>query len=182
MITTLNIFPVTIQQIDLSNSPYLETVKTVISETTTRQHGMIDGVSSWGLTDFLDDGRLVDLKSQITELVCKYSQLISLPPLVLGNSWYNHQGIGDRVLEHRHGLSVVSGALYIECDSSSSGLDFHDPVEPQRQHECIPIDYLRFNVPIYPGLLVLFPSWLGHSTLPTKSPRTVVSFNTNYVK
>ena len=80
---------------------------------------------------------------------------------------------------HRHQGSVVSGALYIDLPDNPSPIRFKNPLIPYKMMELYTeqSNYHQ-SVEIYEGLLILFPSWLEHETLPQKGKRTVISFNT----
>lgn len=182
MIQTLNLFPTVIQVIDLSDlvAPCL---KVVDHWPGMGQHDLIQGASSWGQSaNFLDHEDLTQVRAQLDHLTCRFAvEQLDLPPVTISNSWFNLQSHGDQVLEHRHAMSVVSAAFYLDCLPGSSPLDFHDPVEPQRQFEYNMISRLRHSEPAVAGKLVLFPSWLGHSTRANGSDcRLVASWNSAY--
>lgn len=179
---TLNLFPTVIQlhQLDHLVEPILAVVK---SWPLLGTHSLIGGRSSWGNSNnLLDHPSLSQVRADLDYLTCAYAeQALEVPPVTITNSWVNCQVAGDQVLEHRHAMSIVSAAFYIDCAENSSSLDLHDPVEPQRQFEYNQIHRLRHSVPAVTGQLVLFPSWLSHSTrINTSRRRWSVSWNTTY--
>ena len=180
--TTLNLFPTVIQlhQLDHLVEPIMAVVN---SMPPLGVHSLIGGRSSWGNSgNLLDHPKLASVRAQLDQLTCEYAeQALELPPVTISNSWVNCQSAGDQVLEHRHAMSIVSAAFYIDCAPDSSSLDLHDPVEPQRQFEYNQIHRLRYSVPAVAGRLVLFPSWLSHSTRINTGPRRwAVSWNSTY--
>ena len=108
-----------------------------------------------------------------------YTNKCSLVPCDISASWFNKMDDNGNVALHRHQGSVVSGALYIDLPDNPSPIRFKNPLIPYKMMELYTeqSNYHQ-SVEIYEGLLILFPSWLEHETLPQKGKRTVISFNT----
>ena len=181
MTLTLKLFPTIVQVIELEH--LVEPILAVVDGITAGQHALIGGASSWGnQQNLLDHPALVTVRAELAQWTSSFaSNYLGLQPVTITNSWFNVQGVGDQVLEHRHAMSVVSAAFYLDCAEGSSTLDFHDPVESQRQFEYNHISRLRHSLEACRGNLVLFPSWLAHSTRAnTSSRRVVASWNSSY--
>lgn len=86
---------------------------------------------------------------------------------------------------HIHPHSIISGTLYVEVPKGSGAIRFEDPrlpmmmAAPTRQANS-PEELQPFvTVEPYPGLLLLWESWLRHEVLPAaaKGDRLSISFN-----
>lgn len=95
-----------------------------------------------------------------------------------------HHGI------HAHPGSVVSGTFYVQCDSKSAPLVLWNPTRNLRNHEprpARPEDFTAFTsesmyIPIEPGKMVVWPSWLDHHVMrhADDRARVSISFNVDY--
>lgn len=184
------IFPVRIDIHDLSQEPDWQNLKDLIkqSEKNTRPHGLVsDAGSSYNtpMTPILSHFSVRRLRVKIESLVKEMAMDLQMAPVQITNSWFNIMGQGHSVRPHRHELSVISGALYVEAPEGSVGLSFHSPLAQSRMAEMI-LGSNQWNenhhtVECKEGQLVLFPSWLEHSTEPNRCDRrVVVSFNTEH--
>ncbi len=184
------IFPVRIDIHDLSNEPDWQNLKNLIkqSENNLHPHGLVsDAGSSYNtpMTPILSHFSVRRLRAKIESLIKDMAQDLQLAPIQITNSWFNIMNQGHAVKPHRHELSVISGALYVEAPEGSVGLRFHSPVAQCRMAEMIlgsnELNENHHIVECKEGQLILFPSWLEHSTEPNKSDkRIVVSFNTEH--
>lgn len=122
--------------------------------------------------------------SKIDQQVIAFSQLIGYGTnLSIVDIWSNIQKKGSQLIAHQHPESKVSGALYINVDSKSSNLYFHNP-NPYVKYGMYE-EESQFNFSLYKftpvnGMLILFPSWLEHSSNYEKNmtdKRVVISFN-----
>ena len=104
--------------------------------------------------------------------------------LKIDNSWVNIQNKNSVLKKHSHPDSIVSGVMYLKTDEKSSKIFFHN-LNPYRTF----VDFKKvteFNTENYffkpqTGDLILFPSWLMHSSdKNNSSSRIVLSFNTIY--
>ena len=125
-----------------------------------------------------------DLKDKIQQVINDYSDEAGLPINNLGNSWVNFQSKGSVLKEHAHGMSFVSGALFLQTDSQSSKLFFSNPnphvagIDRKNSERQYMWDWFCVDPVI--GNLVVFPSWLKHSSNHTQNnseERVVLSFN-----
>ncbi len=89
--------------------------------------------------------------------------------------WSSLHGNGSYHSPHHHKDSLLSGILYIDTPPGSGAVVFADP------RGSLPPFGTTLQIEPKPGNLILFPSWLMHSVLPTLSrdPRISVSFNYN---
>lgn len=103
----------------------------------------------------------------------------------LDSLWVNLlRGVGHHSA-HIHPHSVISGTLYVEVPKGSGAIRFEDPrlpmmmAAPTRRPEA-PEELQPFvTVQPYPGLLLLWESWLRHEVLPGtgRGERLSISFN-----
>lgn len=94
--------------------------------------------------------------------------------------WVQRYFDGAGMPMHRHHHRGWSGVFYAEFDEKQhKGTTFQrpylDPMDEGNKDELI-------SPPVKEGDVLVFPSWMNHCVLPskTKSPRTVVSFNLVY--
>lgn len=181
-----SIFPTVIAIHDLSTEIDFSLVKKIINNPIHEPvpHSLIDdGLSTYSYDKpILDHIALRSLKSKIEFFANELAQSMRLAPVTMSNSWFNVMNRGQRVKPHRHNMSVISGALYIEFPQHSVPLMLHNPLEPMRMSEMIlGTNELneQYHVPeCYEGMLLLFPGWLEHSSEPNESEkRSVISFN-----
>lgn len=93
------------------------------------------------------------------------------------------------VPEHIHSNSYLSGVLYTKADKDCGDLVFHDPnwvAKTMFMHTNLPVFpnvETKYSIVPEPGLLVIFPSWLPHRSLPNKSgnDRIILSFNIGFL-
>lgn len=101
--------------------------------------------------------------------------------------WANMSTAANRHALHSHGNSYMSGVLYLSTPKDCGNIGFKDP---RPGNEIIVPDYTdnsifkNRTIEVRPkkGLLLIFPSWLYHGTLPGTFPdtetRISLSFNT----
>ena len=96
----------------------------------------------------------------------------------LDSLWANLLKSGGQHSGHIHPHSILSGTFYVEAPAGSGALRFEDPrlglmmAAPTRADNFV-------TVSPYPGLLLLWESWLRHEVLPGtgKGDRLSISFN-----
>jgi uncharacterized protein (TIGR02466 family) len=103
--------------------------------------------------------------------------------LEIRESWFNHYKNGEFMFDHEHPNSIVSGVYYYAVPEDSGGdLWFRSP-NPLMHHRVWPQtgnpDYQQFQVKPQVGRLVLFPSWLTHSVMPTTGDEEKISISFN---
>jgi uncharacterized protein (TIGR02466 family) len=182
-----HLFPTMVSTFDFSKDPELPVLLDLIKNYPTQEHLLLTGgVSSYYTeTRILNDPKIAGIASRIQQSVDQYIDYIGVAPVDISVSWFNVLGKNQRVKHHRHEISVVSGAFYVEADEGSVGLTFNSPLAPLRMYEFVQnVHDLNNNfvtMPCQSGMLVLFPSWLEHFTNANETDnRITVSFNTKY--
>tara|TARA_B100001057_G_C22419961_1_gene783136 strand:- start:50 stop:616 length:567 start_codon:yes stop_codon:yes gene_type:complete len=176
----INIFPTQIGTYKLTLDE--ELINLVMNDYQISSIGVLNGSkSSYGITGtkFLNDERLKFLLDEIYSKLNHYTNELSLVPVDVSGSWFNQMDDGGNVKLHRHEGSVISGALYFNLSDNPSPIRFKSPLIPYKMMELYTSnsDYYQ-TIDVYEGLLILFPSWLEHETLPQFGNRCVISFNT----
>ena len=181
------LFPTLIAHYDFSKDPDIKGLADFISTEKTESHRLLPGaVSSYGTEkNILNDVRFAGIRSRLQESVNDYVSELGVAAVKITNSWFNDLGVGQRVDNHRHEMSVVSGALYLHADEGSAALRFYSPLASLRMHEDVrtenSVSANFIDMPCETGLLILFPSWLEHSTEVNQTQsRITLSFNTDY--
>ena len=178
------IFPTLVQvhKIDITE-PNLRYIKEFNDVTDWPEDIGVGKTSSQANLHFLNKDKLTDLKRTIMERVDEYCFTAGLDSVEMSMSWINYQTKEGFVAPHRHQLSVVSGAYYPICDKDSAPLVFDSPILGPKMAEIHnqATEYTADKMEFVPqaGMLILFPSWLYHHSLPNKTDeRITISFNT----
>jgi len=125
----------------------------------------------------------MNIRYEILDALNKYSSTSGIVYTEVTNSWVNIQDVGSTLLPHTHPIASLSGALYIKIDEHSSKLNFHNPnpFATFTNNNSVGSDYMynTYWVEAKSGDLLIFPSWLQHSShAVNKTPdRTVISLN-----
>lgn len=148
-----------------------------------------DSVSNHGLEDTV----LLDIKKKVKScknieedlyiFINEYINKVGIPPVKLTNSWINFQNKGSRLLPHTHPGNFISGVMYLNTDEKSSSITFHNPnpfsiYMPKKIDTIFNFDFQ--NIQPKTGYLILFPSWLQHSSglsINQSEERVALSFN-----
>ena len=143
-----------------------------------------DGTQAVYVLNIID--KYFPINQRVFDIINDYAEQLGTDKLGIDNSWINIQGPGSELKPHTHPTSVVSGALYIKIDINSSGIQFINPNPYLDMVDMVTTSYSSKNMIIKPsaGDLLLFPSWLKHSSDSTNmsEQRIVLSFNTGYIK
>ena len=124
------------------------------------------------------------LREKLNIKIKEYQIDYGVNELKIDNSWVNIQNKNSILKKHSHPDSIISGVVYLKTDKKSSKIYFHN-FNPYRTF----VDFKKdteFNSENYffkpqTGDLILFPSWLIHSSDKNNSPsRIALSFNTIY--
>jgi uncharacterized protein (TIGR02466 family) len=186
--TQYQIFPITIETHQLDSIELAPLINFCKTHPTSKHNVFFGEASSSRGTNrsILTNLIFNTLTNKIQNLVNSYVETLRLAPVKITDSWFNILGPGSSIEPHRHELSIISGALYLDVAPGSASLRFHSPLECMRMAEWYTDkdDYLQnkqLEFPCNTGLLILFPSWLQHSTQTNTTERRVsVSFNTSY--
>lgn len=138
--------------------------------------------------DILDYVPIKGIKDKLKICIQEYENDFGLEELEISNSWFNIQNEGSVLMPHVHPESMVSGALYVNADDSSSKLYFENPNKfinyfKSSNNTEFSYEYYFFKPEI--GTLILFPSWLTHGNIHEVNQtkfRSVISFNTRLIK
>jgi uncharacterized protein (TIGR02466 family) len=182
------LFPTLIHEYDFDWDEDFALLEQVVADSQMIPHGIVP--ESTYFTDqpeILNHPQLANLKKRFQQCVDIWTETAGCEPVEITNSWANRLGEGDRVERHRHELSVVSAAFYLAADEKSVGLTLESPLEAAKMFEhSVKVNFYNQNSATFPcrkGQLILFPSWVAHSTTANPSAnRVTVSFNTTYVK
>ena len=139
--------------------------------------------SSRQIVNLLHINEFAEMKTAIEERLTEYCDDAGFEPVEIGKSWINHQAQEGYVASHRHELSIVSGAYYPIVENGSAPIVFESPIRTPRMAEIHnkATDFTANNMEFEPksGMLILFPSWLYHYSLPNKTAKRItISFNT----
>ena len=98
--------------------------------------------------------------------------------------WANVYKEGGFIHQHTHPNNYLSGVYYVAAPENCGDLKFHDPRAQVNVLAPDPTEKTMFNAATFfvrpaPGRMVLFHSWLPHSTLHNQSgaDRISISFN-----
>ena len=186
----MDLFPTLLEEYDLRTAPGLEFFKNHIKEKgETSVHSLaVNGVSSHGGWDPLQDEGSVDFLNVFHQCLDDYNSKIGNYPSIISGAWYNKLPKGGYTARHRHESSVVSGAFYCQLPEGDFGQFFVvSPLKPYMMciHNVQPTRYgvYEMDIPIKQDHLYLFPSWLEHGSRVnnTDGERITVSFNTTPV-
>jgi uncharacterized protein (TIGR02466 family) len=96
------------------------------------------------------------------------------------NSWANRHYSNGETLEHSHNFVTFVASCYFSCPPNSGNIVFKDPLEYHKATFPV-IPELSFNheVEVQTNDVLIFPGWLKHSVLPSKTDeeRIVITFN-----
>ena len=181
----VNLFPVPIMLVDMSDVNCKEKLIEIIDSSEKVEHALVpNGVSSFETMPILHHPELEELKIKIEHHINKYTKYLGIGPLVVSNNWFNIMDEGSKIRRHNHEASIVSGAYYPRAPEGSSKLRFINPLKPFRMTEMYthqtPYSCFDQDVECLEDLMILFPSWLFHSSTPHfgEKDRYIISFNT----
>ena len=156
-----------------------------------KKHNALEGnsISNHGLNDKIlsDINKNVknckNIEENLLTFINKYTDKLGVPSLKLTNSWINFQNKGSKLLPHCHPGNVVSGVMYLNIDNNSSKIYFHNPNQftsfmAKKESSQFVYDFQIVLPKI--GDLILFPSWLQHSSgtdVNMTEERVALSFN-----
>tara|TARA_R100000963_G_C4637091_1_gene101022 strand:- start:273 stop:875 length:603 start_codon:yes stop_codon:yes gene_type:complete len=136
--------------------------------------------------NILSIGDLSDIKSFIALSFKEYLEDVVAPKNRVGlyttESWLNFTRINERHHKHYHSNSFISGVFYFNT-AKKDMICFHKKPSNNLEIETDKFNFFNCNswdLPVTPGQLVLFPSYLEHSVpvVEEKVTRISLSFNT----
>jgi len=127
-----------------------------------------------------------DFTYKLNDALDKYNNFTGFYKSRVENSWINVQHKGSKLLKHSHPASSVSGCIYLNCDELSHNICFENPnkfIEYSRKYTISCYTNNLYCVKPKIGDLILFPSWLIHSSNEEENQsdyRLVFAFNSWY--
>ncbi len=109
--------------------------------------------------DFFRAYEMPNLESYIAECVIKY---VGHDNWNIPESWLNIYPTGANQNQHMHPGFELSGCYYHKTSPEQGLINFHSPLVQARM-SCF-ATYQEMAVETFPDTLILFPSWLEHST------------------
>lgn len=170
------LFPTLIHQFKDVLSP--EQLAVIRQDCMDAEVGMHDAFVGTNKSSFALEARLIEslearhpvlrgLKAGLARLIEDYGDELGFDKLAITNSWFNVQYPGSVLKHHVHPDSTVSMALCIHADEKSSRLFLENPnpvlnyIRPDHYKEGM-FEFMKFR--LYPGDLILFPSWIKHGS------------------
>ena len=141
------------------------------------------GVTSFNSTESLN---LLPDWDNVTAFIEDFSatmlRSIGCDDVTLTKMWTTIYPQGAFMPEHVHSNSLFSGVFYAKAEPQCGEIVFHDPAwvaktmsskDGHHSHNA------KYKVTPETGLMVIFPGWLPHRTLPNRSgeDRIMISFN-----
>jgi len=129
--------------------------------------------------DFLHAYKLPRLNEFLSNTISHY---VGHTNWILSESWLNLYPKGSNQNKHMHPGFELSGCYYHNTTESQGILNFHSPLV-QANMSCF-ATYKEMGVETFPDTVILFPSWLEHSTTPNNDIQRKISigFNINVNK
>jgi uncharacterized protein (TIGR02466 family) len=130
-----------------------------------------------------------DITQKILRAAKQYTDTAGLRQVGIIYSWFNIQNKNSNLFHHMHPGSILSSALFINCDEDSSKLFFYNPnlfVNYMNEYDnknYTEYTYTNFGIKPEMGDLVLFPGWLfhgSHKDLNGTANRMIVGCNFKY--
>lgn len=134
---------------------------------------------------FLNRAIFREVKQEILGLCREFAKAYShiIDDIHICNSWGNVVGYGESIRYHKHSNSYISGSFYLSEGSGFNITDrdrtelfgFAPRIQPGDNYRAME----SFTIPPKPRRIILFPSGMMHSVLPSKSQarRYSVAFN-----
>ncbi len=134
---------------------------------------------------FLNKAIFRDVKQEILGLCREFAKAYShiIDDIHICNSWGNVVGYGESIRYHKHNNSYISGSFYLSEGSGFNITDrnrtelfgFAPAIQPGDNYRALE----SFTIPPKPRRIILFPSGMMHSVLPSKAQtkRYSVAFN-----
>jgi uncharacterized protein (TIGR02466 family) len=179
------VFPLLITKQDISGyAEQDDVIERVTADSEVYQHDLVTHASRSPMNNFLDS--YPDLKNRMQSACDSYADKVGLERPTISQSWYVTYENTGTIKRHNHSGSVISGAYYPYIEKTRSSLVLENPTMVLRPTDPIisPTEYSTQAkaIPISPGTLLLFPSYMYHWTDPEPvGKRCVVSFNTQVI-
>lgn len=149
----------------------------------------------YGVTSFADNNRLFHDERWhpvADEILNACRQLLALKDQSLASKayldtmWTTIYPDGCYIPEHIHSNCMFSGVLYAQAEEGAGNLQFRDPSWAVKSMHFAPstgqVFSTRWEEPVKTGRLLMFPGWLPHTSVPSKSEkdRIIIGFNLGF--
>ena len=117
------------------------------------------------------------LKKSILKLSKEYLNKINhkFEDIQISSSWINILNKDQKIQNHDHSNSYISGVYYL---NKGSNIVFYNPLDNLWSFKPDFIPNSKFNIEPKPNLLLIFPSFLRHSVNPSiEDDRYSIAFN-----
>jgi uncharacterized protein (TIGR02466 family) len=143
-------------------------------------------------TKVLDIPELVNLKHFCEKAILNYARTVCgvVDEFYITNSWTARNPQGQGHARHSHPNSIFSGVYYVDADENTAPLILHGH-SPIFKNFLLEYHYERYGIfnsndwafPVRSGSLIIFPSWVDHSSGINESSvdRRILGFN-SFVK
>lgn len=148
-----------------------------------------DGLTSFYGPNLLDKPEFDPIIKLIHSHLKSYFEFLSSKKIniLFQNCWFTIYKKNQSIPRHTHPASQFSMVYYFEADKNCGDLVFSDPIGEFKLHftnnQC-PVDEFNFPNKYYvepePGLIVFFPGWMPHNSLPNKSEKDRIIFSLNF--
>jgi uncharacterized protein (TIGR02466 family) len=165
-------------------------IENIIKEGLDHLADVHSGGNSQSMNKYIFNDNLKNIKQFCDLQIQGYIERVINPKekldFYITQSWLNITKPGGFHHEHLHSNSILSGVFYISTQKGDS-ISIIDPNANIKESIIFaPKEYNMWNsctthIPISPGELVIFPSWLRHSVQPNEKAtkdRISLSFNT----
>jgi uncharacterized protein (TIGR02466 family) len=130
------------------------------------------------------------LQRRLDRHVAKFVDLLEFEMrgrvLSMTDCWVNIMHRGAVHGSHLHPLATLSGIYYVQTPRNGPGLKFEDPrldrmmAAPPRRSAASRENQTWVTVPVQPGQIILFESWLRHEVAPNPARGDRISISFNY--
>lgn len=137
----------------------------------------------------LENQALENLKVFLQNMINEYSKDVCgvTDNFYITNSWSAKNSTGVDHPRHNHPNSIFSGVFYVQAEEFTAPLTLHHKTPIFKKFE-LEYHYSTYNVfnsndwtfPVKSGSLIIFPSWVEHSSSLNESDedRIIIGFNT----
>lgn len=132
--------------------------------------------ANFNFADYFKGNILERFVSQITEAACQYTRMYLDQDVVLKRCWLSFENHGDMTTPHVHYESVVSSVFYLHIPEGAGNLFLYDPRGGDKYWSHSPWKLIEAEA----GKLVLFPSYVLHSTKANMSHNTRYAFAADF--
>jgi uncharacterized protein (TIGR02466 family) len=149
------------------------------------------GVTSYRTKSLIEDPEWADIAAFMydfaNEMINSVNPDKDKDKMLISDMWTTVYPKGAYIPEHTHANSLLSAVFYVRADEGCGDIEFRDPsfickTMVLRGIGKFPSFNTRYREKPEIGKMLIFPSWLPHSTYPNKSDsdRIIISFNIDF--